>query len=542
MRWIPIRLCAGLCLLALNLTTALAQDNAADRPAAQRTAFSGAFIPPDAAVAGFVSPRAIMTAPELRMMPVEIIQAQAIAETGVDPLHIEQVTFVAGLPGPNGPPAAVIIQFTQDYAISDLNPRLLLDTEPLQMDDREVYPLEGPPGTVLHRRDGRTWILATGGYLEDVLTAAETQGQLSKLVTRVPNQGGVTVVSVMEPVRPMITGMLKQDADQMPPALRDLTDFAEWTDALVVNVQPRGLLDMQVMAVALCTDEAAASNLEAALNGALDFGRDEFRRQMGRDVDPEDPIQLATLKYYARISQQFSDALRPQRTGNRVTLRAGGKMASSGVLIGVLLPAVQAARTAARRVVVANDLKNLALAMHNHHDAYARLPSPITAEDGTPLLSWRVKILPFIEQHALYEQFHLDEPWDSEHNLALLEQMPDIYAHPRLNLPAGQTVYQVPVGERTMFPAGEPLHFRDITDGLSNTLMIVEASEAAAVPWTKPADVQIDMENPAANLSQRRADGFQAARGDGAVLTIPREDKEKLKALFTRDDGKIIDF
>ena len=78
-----------------------------------------------------------------------------------------------------------------------------------------------------------------------------------------------------------------------------------------------------------------------------------------------------------------------------------------------------------------NNLKQTALAIHNYHAAYKQLPEDIKAPDGTPLLSWRVAILPFIEQAALYEQFHLDEPWDSPHNLKLLNGMPPVYRHPR---------------------------------------------------------------------------------------------------------------
>ena len=69
--------------------------------------------------------------------------------------------------------------------------------------------------------------------------------------------------------------------------------------------------------------------------------------------------------------------------------------------------------------------------MHNYHDTYGTFP-PAATTDGAdkPLLSWRVAILPFLEQQPLYEQFHLDEPWDSPHNKTLIEQMPQVYAIP----------------------------------------------------------------------------------------------------------------
>ena len=90
-------------------------------------------------------------------------------------------------------------------------------------------------------------------------------------------------------------------------------------------------------------------------------------------------------------------------------------------------------------MTASNNLKQLALGIHNFHSAYRKLPAARTDENGQPLLSWRVAILPFIEQQALYEQFHLDEPWDSEHNLKLIDQMPATFTDPSLMLPPGMT-------------------------------------------------------------------------------------------------------
>src|ERR1700676_3675353 len=101
------------------------------------------------------------------------------------------------------------------------------------------------------------------------------------------------------------------------------------------------------------------------------------------------------------------------------------------VLIALLLPAVQAAREAARRAQCVNNLKQIGLAMHNYHSTYDCFPPAVTADDqGRPLLSWRVLILPYLEEAPLYAQFHLDEPWDSPHNLPLASKMPRVYTCP----------------------------------------------------------------------------------------------------------------
>jgi RNA polymerase sigma factor (sigma-70 family) len=89
-------------------------------------------------------------------------------------------------------------------------------------------------------------------------------------------------------------------------------------------------------------------------------------------------------------------------------------------------PAERTASTA-QRIKSMNNLRQIMLAIHNYHDANNRLPADVRDKDGKPLLSWRVLILPYLEQDNLYQQFHLDEPWDSEHNLKLLRQMPAVY-------------------------------------------------------------------------------------------------------------------
>ncbi len=158
----------------------------------------------------------------------------------------------------------------------------------------------------------------------------------------------------------------------------------------------------------------------------------------------------------------------------------------SPVLIALLLPAVQAAREAARRVQCVNNEKLLALGLHNYESVNGTFPPPaILDRAGKPLLSWRVTILPYIDQQALYNEFHLDEPWDSDHNKNLIARMPKTYTCPsRPNPEPGTTNYRIFTGKGTAFDQPEGTKLADITDGLSNTLGLVEAKEA--VIWTKP--------------------------------------------------------
>src|SRR5262249_3522584 len=137
-----------------------------------------------------------------------------------------------------------------------------------------------------------------------------------------------------------------------------------------------------------------------------------------------------------------------------------------------------------------NNLKQIGLALHNYHDANGRFPpAAICDKAGKPLLSWRVAILPYIEQMALYNQFKLDEPWDSEHKKQFSAVMVKLFTqpgHPN-DEPAGTTHYRVFVGGGALFEEKRGVRLTEITDGTSITLMVVEAK--GGVPWAKPDEL-----------------------------------------------------
>jgi hypothetical protein len=197
----------------------------------------------------------------------------------------------------------------------------------------------------------------------------------------------------------------------------------------------------------------------------------------------------------------------------------------------------------AARMKSSNNLKQMALALHNYHDTYGTFPTPtIYSKDGKkPLYSWRVAILPFLEEDKLYNEFKLDEPWDSDNNKKLLERLPKLYA-PVTGKPKDKTTthYQVIVGGGAMFEDKKKLRIADVTDGLSNTIMVVEAEEP--VPWSKPADLTYDPKKELPKFGGLFKEGFNAAFADGATRFISKNNDEKLlRALITRSGGEVVD-
>jgi len=187
------------------------------------------------------------------------------------------------------------------------------------------------------------------------------------------------------------------------------------------------------------------------------------------------------------------------------------------------------------------NLQEIGLAVHKFIDDTGFLPDDVTDKKGKALLSWRVAILPHIQQDALYKQFKLDEPWDSPHNKKLLAQMPKIYAPVKNAVDKHSTFYQVFTGPKTMFDGSTGTKIQNITDGTANTLMVVEGG--TAVPWTKPADLEYKAGQPLPKLGGQFKGGFNLLLADGSVRFVSSHfDPDVMRLLITINDGEVIDY
>ncbi|HEU5116225.1 MAG TPA: DUF1559 domain-containing protein, partial [Isosphaeraceae bacterium] len=216
---------------------------------------------------------------------------------------------------------------------------------------------------------------------------------------------------------------------------------------------------------------------------------------------------------------------------------------STPIMIALLLPAVQAAREAARRAQCTNNLKMTALAHYSVQDAEGHLPDDIRDDDGKPLLSWRVALLPYIDQQALHDRFHLDEPWDSPHNKELIPLMPAVYKCP--SVPEGEpglTHYLHIVGPGTLYEGDHEPQVAEIRDGPSNTLLVAESKPG--VPWTQPADLLFkpdSPQNPLPGAGSPHTQGFNALFADGSVRFLRSVlNPVTFRALITPAGGEIV--
>jgi len=227
-----------------------------------------------------------------------------------------------------------------------------------------------------------------------------------------------------------------------------------------------------------------------------------------------------------------------------------------------------------------NNMKQLALSLHNYHDTFKVLPpasdhpyslddvpveitleefgpdDELASEAEAPNWSWRVRILPFVEQSPQYDQFNFEEPWDSPHNLSVARTMPPTFQCPS-DPPEYKEVngYLIPVTSYVMVSGpdaigstdGRSITFGNIKDGLSNTLMIVEVSGENRPAWTEPLDITIEELQRGINSEFGRSagsnhpHGMNAAFGDGSVQFLSDTlDAESLGFLGQIDDGQSV--
>ncbi len=251
------------------------------------------------------------------------------------------------------------------------------------------------------------------------------------------------------------------------------------------------------------------------------------------------------------LSRRFRSVLQRQQSQERGSYPLGDVLSPVGLLMTAKTMGMEAVvkevgkiQAAERDVQSTNQLKQMGIAFHNFASAYRKFPASasmaregaIGVNDESELkpFSWRVAILPFIEQQELFEQYRFDEPWDSEANSKLLAKMPSVYRRPDASedQPVGHANYQGIANGASALGIDDGVKFKDIRDGTSNTLLILETK--SSVPWTKPQDLS--------ELPEFAGDAvLRYLMADGAVRTMAPVDEEKLKALITRDGGERIE-
>jgi beta-lactamase regulating signal transducer with metallopeptidase domain len=324
------------------------------------------------------------------------------------------------------------------------------------------------------------------------------------------------------------------------PAPQAVTVFApiwEKGQRLFVTVQKDQGLDLASRIDCATADDAG--RVQETAQAVLTLARnllDEADRALAKGTAEQAGAVIPLVDLASEVLKKG----KVQTEGSSVTYSSKLDVDVADTAVSVVAPAVIAVRQASGRQQAMNNMKQIMLAMHNYHDVHGHFPPPVViGPDGKTPHSWRIEILPYVEQAQLYQQYKMDEPWDSENNMKVLAQMPTVLRDPSADPNSKVTSYFALTGPATAFGPtdGKGTKFQDIRDGTSNTIAFVEAKRA--VPWTKPEDIDYSPDKPMPKFGGWRPGGFIVATCDGAVRFVQDNlDQQVLRAMITKAGGE----
>ncbi|MFQ5731521.1 MAG: DUF1559 domain-containing protein, partial [Planctomycetaceae bacterium] len=382
--------------------------------------------------------------------------------------------------------------------------------------------------TAFYIPDDRTLVSAPEPVLKKMLDAKSVQSPLIARLQALGTQPDGAIVLDVKALAPMFATMpkrfLPRDVVKLLgylPKIKTLTATAD------VTTKPSASIVLEA------TDAKTAAELGTLIDKRLlplgkafyELKRPEMDRY-GRDP---------TAKTTRAILDGIIDGAAASRAGTQVTVTTAGPKN----LVALVKQFGRVAGAQVKQVKRKNNLKQIGLAFHNYHDVYGRFPAHGANAAGKAGLSWRVHLLPQLEEAELYRQFKLDEAWDSPHNKKLIAKMPKLFRTPGVTA-TGKTAIHVFVGPNAPFGGKAGPRIRDIVDGTSNTFLAVEAGPDKADVWTKPGGLRFDVkEDPRDVLGKiDHKAGFLALMMDGSVHVITKETSaETMRRMIQHNDG-----
>ncbi len=421
-----------------------------------------------------------------------------------------------------------IVRFVDADAAAFLKEKIQEDAEQIEHAGQTIYLNPDDPETSAWMPDDRTFVVSG---VERTKKVIDSKGSLkSPLISQLAAtsvDNDLFALAMIAPVRETLTGMAVQattDEDGNPAAgMPDVVGPLEKLSSvsIVGNVGAGNLLEIHLTSV----DEAARDELK----GAVDFGLSALKFGAGSLLEEmkDDPEAGALVEFGGKLLKGIAATTKDQSVV--VSLARPDGIAEA------IMSAIAQAEEAAKKAQRLNNLKMVGIALHNYYDTYRMLPSNLPMQEGKPASSWRVDLLPYLDQAFLADQYNFDEAWDSGVNdQALGAMMPMVFG----DSDSKSTIVLL-TGKNTAYPSDGPLSFNDITDGLSNTIFAVRISGKEAVTWTQPVDMVFDPEKPLACLGEIPEEGLDVVFFDGFARTLPKDiDADTFRKLVDPRDGE----
>lgn len=524
-------------LLGIDTNPASAADHRMDT----------AYMTPDFQAAIVVHPARIFANPTVAPAKIDAFMARTVWDGRFDPATVERLAFLYGATIPadlermQGRFNLGLVMRTNKPFDSKAftEPASRRKAEATAVAGKTIYVFSTGEYKAVAFPDDRTALWAsTPELLVAMWNARDVKSPLIDELTKLEPNHDLVAVGMLEPLRAGFTAIVKvrpvpepfQAVNDLPSQIRSASAWVDLSGGQLAEIQLTAYDDDSAKALRTTAEEY----LTLAKGLWVVTGR-RVLESLSRDGAKELADSLAiTLR-------EFLDSPMVTRDANvvKATWRRPAALDKLFAAMPVALRQIDSVVQMNRR---ANDLSTIGKSIAVWQaTTNGMLPLPaIGSEDGKPLLSWRVAMLPYLDEKALYDKFRLDEPWDSEHNMALIAEMPRVF-EPLGETKLGKTRFLAVVGKETAFPPDAKRGIARIPDGDTNTILLVEVGADNAVTWTKPDDYAFDPDAPKAGLGKASERGYLVLFGDKRVIPIRGDiDANVLAALFTRDGGESV--
>ncbi|MDX1961939.1 MAG: DUF1559 domain-containing protein [Pirellulales bacterium] len=519
------------------------------------------FLPAEPLFAGWASPGPALQNPDLAKLAKMFEELSEMKEsTGITLADVDSVKSALVVADPRqvqAPQGGFSIRFATPAALQSYAATMLKNFQPgeklgnfptLQREadtwNPQTQQVEKIQNTFI-QTDDRTLVFVMDAKLANTVQALngapvdkpEWGAEFAKMANK-PLVGVVDLKQVRELVK-------AQMGDRRPEGMEGMifNSFAtlwEQSDFAVGSVEFYPV--PQLNALAICPDEKGAKRVEGTIKGLIALGKSflPVAKQQMLKLDANNPEKPGE-KFFAELEQLVKN-VEIKQSANTVNLTVKTSETLMPLAVKFLEPVLKQARAEADRMREMNNVRQIALAMMNYEQAHGHMPPAVVlGPDGKTPHSWRVAILPFLEDGKLYNEYKLDEPWDSENNKKVLAKMPAVFRSVKAKRDSVHSNYYVLTSAGGIFtaePAKAGSKFTTITDGTSNTLLVVEATRE--IPWTKPEDISVE-KGKVPMLGAKDAKYFISATADGASYSLKTDvDPTVFWNLASKSDGQLV--